>query len=47
MFSSLTAIALGKNESNQLISRLAVDLYGPTKRGVPALPANRLTAQNA
>jgi transcriptional regulator with XRE-family HTH domain len=45
IFSSLTAVALGKNESNQLIGKLAVDLYGPTRSGA-ALPANRLAAQN-
>jgi transcriptional regulator with XRE-family HTH domain len=45
--SSLTAVALGQNESNQLIGRLAVELYGPTRRGGTALPANRLSAQNA
>jgi len=47
IFSSLTAVTLGKNESNQLIGRLAVDLYGPAKRGAAALPANRLAIQNA
>jgi hypothetical protein len=44
---SLAAIALGQNESNQLISQLADDLYGPSMRSEPALPANRLSAQNA
>jgi predicted XRE-type DNA-binding protein len=44
IFSSLTAVALGKNESNQLIGKLAVDLYGPA-RPAAVVPANRLSAQ--
>ncbi|HEX3781522.1 MAG TPA: helix-turn-helix transcriptional regulator [Pseudonocardiaceae bacterium] len=42
---SLGAVALGQNESNQLIGRLAVDLYGPTRRDMAALSANLVSAQ--
>jgi hypothetical protein len=34
--SSLTAVALGKTESHQLIRRLAVDVFGPTARNKTA-----------
>jgi hypothetical protein len=43
---SLGAVALGQNESNQLIGRLATDLYGPSTRSAPALPTDRLLAQS-
>jgi hypothetical protein len=44
---SLAAVALGRNESDQLIGGLAVDLYGPCARSEPALPANLVSAQDA
>jgi hypothetical protein len=39
--SSLTAVALGKQESTQLIGKLAVDLYGPASRSTPTAPGPR------
>lgn len=38
IMSSLTAVALGTQESTQLIGTLAVDLYGPTSRSTPTAP---------
>jgi transcriptional regulator with XRE-family HTH domain len=41
IMNSLTAVALGTQESTQLIGTLAVDLYGPTSRSTPTSPGPR------